>query len=128
MQHGLGGNFTLKELQAERAAWAAVQFPDYTPEEQLIGAMEELGELCHAYYKGKRNIRGGEVKSAEADAVGDILVYLAGYCEVRGISMQDAMEYAWAQVKNRDWKANPTTGDSAGEVEAGRGPDNWKDM
>lgn len=110
MPREIGDLLTLKELQEERAKWAKENFPDATPEEQVMGAMEELGELCHAYFKGKNKIRGGENLMAESDAVGDILIFLAGYCELRGFSMQDAMEYAWAQVRNRDWKKNPTDG------------------
>lgn len=108
----LGDLLTLKQLQAETAAWRDLNFPGVVPEDQLMGVMEELGELCHAYHKGKFGIRGTkeELFAKEGDAVGDILIFLAGYCSTRGISMQDAMEYAWAQVKNRDWKKNPTTG------------------
>lgn len=95
-------------------AWRDVQFPDATAEDQLIGVMEELGELAHAYHKQKFGIRGfekGVVSGEELDAVGDIVAFLVGYCDKRGINMQDAVEYAWAQVKNRDWKKNPNNGE-----------------
>jgi NTP pyrophosphatase (non-canonical NTP hydrolase) len=107
----LGDLLTLKELQEESGKWRDHNFPGYTAEEQLIGAMEELGELSHAYLKGKQGIRTDEDhKEAEFDAIGDIQVYLAGYCTKRGLSFQDAMEYAWAQVKNRDWQKNRKDG------------------
>jgi NTP pyrophosphatase (non-canonical NTP hydrolase) len=115
MPRELGDLLTVKELQELTAAWRDENFPDATPEDQLLMLMEETGELAHAFNKQKFGIRGfvkGEVSGAEMDSVGDILVVLAGYCSKRGISMQDAMEYAWAQVRNRDWKNNPATGEA----------------
>lgn len=112
MPSSLGDLLTLKELQEESAKWRDQNFPGYTAEDQFIGVVEEVGELGHAYLKGKQGIRGTaeEHRMAEHDAVGDILIYLAGYCSARGLSMQDAMEYAWAQVKNRDWQKNKQDG------------------
>lgn len=113
--NGLGDSLTFKDLQEQSEAWRDEFFPGRDAREQLLGALEELGELAHAQIKAERGIRGSQSEHQEAkkDAIGDICVYLAGYCSASGISMQDAVEYVWAQVRNRDWKANPLDGSVA---------------
>jgi NTP pyrophosphatase (non-canonical NTP hydrolase) len=112
----IGDNLNFRDLQQQSAEWRGENFPKYTGEEQLLGVMEEVGELTHAHRCAARGIRGSAEKHRidKEDAVGDILVYLAGYCEAEGIDMQAAVEYTWAKVRNRDWKANPETGEVDG--------------
>jgi NTP pyrophosphatase (non-canonical NTP hydrolase) len=114
MPRELGDLLTLKELQEESGRWRAANFD---PEKRtvfhgLAGVTEEVGELAHAILKSDQGIRGTaeEHKMAAFDALGDIIVYLCSVSDSLGLSLQDAVEYAWAQVKNRDWKANPTDG------------------
>lgn len=130
MPRELGDLLTLKELQEERCEWAKHNFPSSLVPfmdlmEVTLGVAEEAGELAHAVQKWKQGIRGDAEKHFMEiyDASGDIIVYLAGVMEnarrelervrgepVYGASLQDALEYAWAQVMNRDWKKNPTDG------------------
>lgn len=112
----LGDSLTFADLQQQSQEWREANFgpEDRSPMIQVLGCMEELGELAHAEQKHQQGIRGldnqEEFEGLATDAVGDLLIYLAGYCSERGFSMQDAAENAWAQVRNRDWKANPTDG------------------
>jgi NTP pyrophosphatase (non-canonical NTP hydrolase) len=107
---------TLGELQREVKEWQGRNFPrgpedDYHP---LLGIIEEGGELAHAHLKHKQGIRGYDdpVKfAAEAqDAVGDLLVYLADYCNQMGFDLQHAIEVTWGKVRKRDWQADPAKG------------------
>jgi hypothetical protein len=52
----------------------------------------------------------------KVDAIGDIVIYLADYCEREGISLSAAVEKTWETVMQRDWKKNamgPKPGDVA---------------
>jgi len=103
---------TFRGLQDEQRPWAVHNFPGREPGDPLLGAVEELGELCHAHLKRKQGIRGtpAELEVAAKDAVADIVIYLADYCTARGFDFQTLMEETWAKVKARDWKADPVTG------------------
>ncbi len=103
---------TFAQLQNEQAAWAEHNFDNQTSDNYLKGLMEELGELAHADLKQSQGIRGSaEEHEAEAqDAIGDLLIYLAGYTTHRGWSLQDIIEEVWPQVKARDWKQWPNSG------------------
>ena len=104
---------TFQQLQDEQREWAQRNFgtdrPSYQP---LLGAVEELGELAHAHLKSEQGIRGTPEKHAadKRDAVGDVLIYLTDYCNLEGFDLQDLMQETWGEVKQRDWKANPSTG------------------
>jgi NTP pyrophosphatase (non-canonical NTP hydrolase) len=122
---------TFAELQAQVKEWADRNFDDRFPYRPLLGATEELGELteaaeallfmkltsrmgrlAHAQLKLEQGIRGDAYTHlAEAqDAVGDILVYLADYCNCSGFSMQTIIESVWGRVKQRNWKKDPEKG------------------
>lgn len=105
---------TLPNFQNELGAWLARQ-PfglDQESWQPLLGIQEEVGELSHAHLKESQGIRGSAEKhqAAARDAVGDIMVYLAGYCHARGWSLQECLEKAWGEVSKRDWAKNPHTG------------------
>lgn len=78
----------------------------------LLGVSEEVGELCHAHLKAEQKIRGEELKHIEdkIDAIGDIIIYLLDYCEQQHINFEQAVQYTWEKVKQRDWKKNPESG------------------
>lgn len=121
--------FDFDALQAQVKAWADANFPDGNPNLKLLGVSEEMGELGksfleglgfidlmvrvgvldHAQLKGEQKIRytAEEIAAMKADAVGDILVYLANYCTTAGVDMQQAIERTWAKVAKRDWVADP---------------------
>lgn len=60
---------------------------------QLMKAVSEMGELCDA-----------EIKDAceeQVDAVGDILVCLIIYCEMKGFTLKECLEQAYNEIKDR---------------------------
>ncbi len=88
---------------------AATQGRNHRP---LIGAVEELGELCHAHLKNEQGIRGTpeEHRVAKQDAIGDTLIYLLDYCNKEGFCMQECLEIALAETSSRDWVRFPKNG------------------
>jgi len=99
---------TLNELQEEQWEWTEKNFENQPAYHPVYGVVEEVGELCHALLKGEQGIRGNaELHIEEAkDAVGDIMIYLAGVCTHYGFNMQECLDNAWREVKERDWKKN----------------------
>lgn len=89
----------LQKVQDETEEWRNRNFPGFTASDQLLGVVEEVGELSHCYLKGKQGIRG----TAEAhelngmDAVGDIVIYLLGYCQAIGLRVEDCHPYPKAK-------------------------------
>jgi NTP pyrophosphatase (non-canonical NTP hydrolase) len=103
---------SLRQLQAEQAAWSARNFGENRPSHwPLLGAIEELGELAHAHLKGEQGIRYNEVqvRAKQWDALGDIIIYLLDYANLNNIDLQDAIYLTWKEVKKRDWVKNPLT-------------------
>lgn len=103
---------TFARLQQEQAAWSRVNFGEQPGWQPLIGAVEEIGELAHAYLKAAQNIRGSddEHRAAAADAVGDAIIYLAGFCSACGIDLERSVRETWAAVQQRDWRRSPENG------------------
>lgn len=98
-------------LQTRLHLWRQKNFPDADADQQLLGIVEEVGELAHAVLKHKQGIRRNEHLEAKmVDAVGDIQVFLAGYCSYMGFNMQAIFERVAAQVMERDWITYPDTG------------------
>lgn len=96
-------------------SWAEYNFPNAKDEEPLVGIQEELGEVAHAWLKQRQNIRQDEflvigVDSALKDGIGDMLIYMAHFCALRGITLQECFDVAWRQVRERDWQTYPSTG------------------
>lgn len=111
MSYAIGDEYTFHRLQQETAEWRDKNFPGYTPEDQLLGAIEELGELAHAHLKAKQGIRGNENLQHQAeDAVGDLIIYLAGYCSAAGLELQEVVEVTWQHVRKRNWIEDPERG------------------
>ena len=115
----------LSQLQAEVQRWALRNFPTTTSVQPLLGVGEEVGELAepisddprlgglivllgrmhHAFLKREQGIRTNEDHNADIkDAVGDIVIYLAHFCALEGISLDDCVNRAWDEVKKRDWR------------------------
>ncbi len=99
-------------LQAQVGLWSRRNFPKNKPYFPLLGAFEECGELAHAHLKQEQGIRGtiAEHEAAKKDAVADIVIYLADYCERHDIDMASAVEETWDQVRTRDWIKFPKNG------------------
>ena len=66
------------------------------PTKQLIKIIEEVGELASAILKKKRK--------EEIDAVGDIMVTLIIFAEIRGYDVMSALGYAYQEIKDRTGK------------------------
>lgn len=101
-----------RQLQLEHRGWIAYNFPSRESYYHLLGAVEELGELAHAHLKGLEQVRGTaqEHEAKAKDAIGDVIIFLAGYCSDRGFDLQEIVETTWQEVKMRDWRKNPVTG------------------
>lgn len=103
----------LRTLQDELLSWQQHNFPHRPSWQPLLGLQEELGELSHAYLKRAQKIRTTENHTENIkDAVGDIVVYLADFCNAEGIDLEEAIFETWARVKQRDWRACPATATS----------------
>lgn len=78
----------------------------------LLGAMEELGELAHAHLKGEQGIRHTpeEIIEKKKDAVGDIFAFLCNYCDSQGLTLHECIVHAWNEIKDRDFKKDPING------------------
>src|SRR4051812_14985316 len=103
----------LAQLQGEQASWLRHNFPAAQPWEALMGALEELGELAHAHLKGFNLIRGMTTEASrakKADAVGDVVIYLASYCNTNGLDFAECVSDAWDEVCGRDWANKPLNG------------------
>lgn len=60
---------------------------------QLLKAASELGELCDAEIKDDWDGR--------EDAVGDVLVCLIIYCDMWEITLEECLERAYNEIKDR---------------------------
>jgi NTP pyrophosphatase (non-canonical NTP hydrolase) len=109
---------TLVILQREHREWSDRNFGHQPRYHSLLGVVEELGELAHAHLKAEQGIRAGaELYKVKAkDAIGDIVIFLAGYCSANGFDLEDAVRETWEDAKERAWKANPDNG-AVGKVE-----------
>jgi len=83
---------TFEPLASSICQWAQERDIN-NPAKQLLKVFEEAGELSAAYLKGK----GAE----EKDAVGDVLVTLIIYCNIRGLNINECLSLAWNEIKNR---------------------------
>lgn len=99
----------LATLQDQVSIWSARNFPRNTSMEPLIGVVEEVGELCHTVLKQNQGIRSTD-QGAIPDAVGDIIIYLADFCERKGIDLDACVDGAWQEVSQRDWVNYPKNG------------------
>lgn len=104
----------LTHMQNKLHLWRVRNFPDADATQQLLGVAEETGELSHAHLKQMQGIRGDDkLHEAEArDAVGDLAIYLMGYCSYRGWSLEDILFDTTAHVLKRDWIKDPLEGNS----------------
>lgn len=102
----------LKAFQDEHRIWLNHNFPNQQAHDALLGLIEEVGELAHAHLKAQQGIRGTleEHHSDAKDAIGDIMIYLASYCNTNGYELAFCLGDAWDEVKDRDWIEYPKNG------------------
>lgn len=105
-------DLTFEGLQGQVGEWSRKNFPNNESIDPAMGLVEELGELFHALLKERQGIRGSKAthEAAAKDAIGDLLIYMADFCERKGWSMQEIVEDTWNVVKQRDWTRNKDTG------------------
>ena len=101
----------MREVQSELKDWVEYNFggrPTYHP---LLGVVEEVGELSHAFLKMEQGIRVEENHEENIrDAIGDILIYLLDFCNAIGVDSEDILKETWNNVKLRDWVKYPEGG------------------
>jgi len=102
----------IRRIQNEQKPWVEHNFGTHRPAWQpLLGAVEELGELAHAFLKRDQGIRVNEYhKLSIEDALGDIVIYLMDFASAEDIDLQQVIERTWQEVKKRDWKKYPENG------------------
>lgn len=71
------------------------------PKTQYIKLQEEAGELAKALLINDRS----EIK----DAIGDCVVVLVNLAELCGMSLEDCVESAWHEIKDRKGKMDNGT-------------------
>lgn len=107
----------IRKLQDDHKVWLDHNFPNQQPHQPLLGMGEEVGELMHAHLKGEQGIRGldsmFDQMKKKADAIGDLFIYAMSYCNTNGLDLEKCIEYAWDEVKDRDWQKYPTNGVTA---------------
>lgn len=97
----------LSKLQSEHAVWQRRNFPNAERWECLVGLQEEIGELAHSFLKKHQGIRMEEDHDERMrDAIGDIVIYLIGFCTLNQINVDECIDMAWSEVKKRDWTSD----------------------
>jgi NTP pyrophosphatase (non-canonical NTP hydrolase) len=105
----------LQKLQKEIGDWSWENFGStYLPYDlaPLLGAVEELGELCRALLKAAQGIRGEYHKHMDdvRDSLGDLVIYLMDFCERNRLDLWECVMQAWSEVRERDWRKYPKDG------------------
>ena len=102
----------LESLQLQHRHWLRENFPNQTSEQALFGVVEEVGELAHAHLKGEQGIRHTpeEILEMKIDAIGDIVIFLDGYCYSEGLNFPAVVKGVWDKVKKRNWNEDPEKG------------------
>jgi NTP pyrophosphatase (non-canonical NTP hydrolase) len=106
-------SLTLREFQSQHQSWLDHNFPRQAPHQPLLGMVEELGELSHAHLKYEQSIRDydeTQFRSEAIDAIGDLMIYLASYCNTNRFDLQACLEHTWDRVRQRDWVEYPGEG------------------
>lgn len=63
---------------------------------QFLKLLEEVGELSHAIQKGN--------STEFVDAIGDVVVVLTIIAAQRNINIEDCIDHAWLEIKDRKGK------------------------
>lgn len=70
---------------------------------EIILMTEELGELARAYKKSnKKAVQEINKKDEIIDAIGDLMVYCLGLCEMLGVDSKKILEKIVENNKNRN--------------------------
>ena len=86
---------TLTQIYNEHGIWEAKNFPDSNATDNVLGMIEEVGELAHAILKREQGIRVNENHDAEIrDAIADITLFLFGFVKKRYLRIEDVIREA----------------------------------
>jgi len=92
------------ETQQAIYEWSLEQFGDQDPENPLIGAQEELGEVSRIVLKSKQGIRQEELAEEDLEMeVADIVIYLMDFCARNDIELARGIHRARSKVLDRDF-------------------------
>ena len=67
-----------------------------TPDKQFLKLVEEVGEIAHGLARDNRK----EI----IDSIGDVVVVLTILAAQHGMHIEDCIEYAWEEIKDRKGK------------------------
>lgn len=105
-------------VQDTMHVWRTQNFgSNIPPYQQLLGVIEEVGELAHAQLKYEQGIRGMDKEKYEReakDAVGDLMIFLMGFCSIMGWDIGEILEDTVSEVLDRDWVTDPEKGGQDG--------------
>lgn len=92
---------SLNELEIRTIRWAEQRriIPNAKPHVQLMKTMSELGELADAEIKGDM--------PGIVDGIGDVLVTLIIYADLRGLSLTQCLNAAYDEIKDRKGTLTP---------------------
>jgi len=110
---------TLESIQSEIKVWSNGNFGNNHSRDvngisegsplgslpALLGAVEELGELCHTVvyrHQARGFSNSHEYRKSMEDALGDILVYLCDFSGREHISLIQCLRTEWKKVRNRN--------------------------
>lgn len=95
-----------KDFIKKVVKWQETNFGENEVSKNIFGLMEELGELAHAQLKGEQKVRftSKQFLEMKKDAVGDLVLFLIGYCVAQKFDFNKCLKNSWNVVKRRDYK------------------------
>lgn len=92
---------TFDQLEAKVLNWSYARgiIQNSPPVSQLLKAFEEMGEVAAGEAKGK--------PALIEDGIGDVLVCLINYAELRGMNLTKCLAHAYDQIKDRKGRMQP---------------------
>ena len=84
-------------------AWSARNYPVLPDAGEVVGLVEEVGELCRAVNKRAQGVRGSFAYWTDeiAKEMGDIYIKLADISERLGFDLFEEINKRWATVSQR---------------------------
>jgi NTP pyrophosphatase (non-canonical NTP hydrolase) len=103
------GEGEIYQLQDQVGGWVLRNFPTDTRQTAVLGAAEEVGELCRAALKHYQGIRGtAEEWEAEVrKETADVFLKLCHVAVLWGFDLGSVIDTRWAEISERDWITDP---------------------
>jgi NTP pyrophosphatase (non-canonical NTP hydrolase) len=102
--------FSMRKIQREQGPWVKHNFGNRPAWMPLVGMMEELGELAHAFLKKSQKIRKQDYDAKMKDAIGDIVIFMSDFANSQNFDIEEIVQATWDEVSQRDWKKFPQNG------------------